>query len=326
MRIAVFLPALLLALAPAVGRAQGGDPAGAEALFREGRQAADAGNYAVACPKFEESYRLDPAPGTLLNLADCEENRGQLARAWQHFRQLSDQLPPDDDRKPVAEARARALAGRAPKLRIVLMVSVPATVTRDGIVLGGASLGTSLPVDPGRHNIVVSAAGRREKRYEVWVGEGDEKEVSVSSGEALPDIKAPVVLSEARTPPSSVAAPVSVLAPRETIEPTHGDARRTAGFVVGGVGAASILVGSVFGVVALSQLSSANAGCTGNVCANQGAVDQFHGAQSFAVAADVSVGLGVALLATGIVLVLIAPRAPSTHAASAAPIWMGGRF
>src|SRR5947207_15862051 len=60
----------------------------AEALFREGRDAVKMGEYEIACPKFEESQRLDPANGTLLNLALCEEGWGHLADARRHFRQV----------------------------------------------------------------------------------------------------------------------------------------------------------------------------------------------------------------------------------------------
>ena len=147
MRLAPFA----LVLLPALAFAQD-----AETLFREGRVAAEAGNYTVACPKFEESYKLDPAPGTLLNLADCEENRGQLVKAWQHFRLLHDRLPASDDRKVVAAVRAHALEQRLPqepratpqsdRQTVVMVTTTTASVvdTRrktTAIVLTGVGLG-----------------------------------------------------------------------------------------------------------------------------------------------------------------------------------------
>ncbi|HEX7604803.1 MAG TPA: hypothetical protein VF316_24460 [Polyangiaceae bacterium] len=319
MRIAILASALLFTLVPAVAHAEDPDSSPADALFREGRQAAEAGNYAVACPKFEESYRLDPAAGTLLNLGDCEENRGQLARAWKHFRQLYDRLPATDDRRPIADARARAVEARAPKLRIVLTATSPASVTRDDVVVGRGSLGTSVPVEPGRHVVVVTSIGRREKRYEVSVNDGEDKELTVSSGEPLADA-APAPVAVVTLPaPSAVAAPLATQPPRR-----DGSGQRTAAYVVGGVGLATFVTGTIFGVVALSRLSSANAACTGNVCASQDALSQFHGAQSFAIVSDVTIGIGIALIGTAVFLALTAPHG---NAASASiPLWMGGRF
>ncbi len=45
----------------------------AELLFQEGQQLIKDGKHAAACPKFEQSQKLDPAIGTLLNLAHCYE-------------------------------------------------------------------------------------------------------------------------------------------------------------------------------------------------------------------------------------------------------------
>jgi hypothetical protein len=320
MRIAPMLPLLVLALTPLAARADSADPAAADALFREGRRAADAGNYAVACPKFEESYRLDPAPGTLLNLGDCEENRGQLARAAQHFRQLYDQLPAADDRRPIADARARALELRAPKLRIVLVTSVSSSVTRDDVTVARSSLGVTLPVDPGRHAIVVTSAGRAAKRYEVSLSEGEFMEISVSAGEPLTDTKP---LSAVTGAPLPAATEVATQAPAPARD---GSVQRTAAYVVGGVGIATFVTGTILGVVALSHLTSANAACTGNICSSQDAVSQFHGAQSFAIAADVTLGVGLAFIGTAIFLALIAPHGSSAPVAGSMPMWMGGRF
>ena len=62
---------LVSARAPAANEV---DEAAARVLFGEGRKLAAAGDYAAACPKFEESFRLDPGIGTGFNLADCWEH------------------------------------------------------------------------------------------------------------------------------------------------------------------------------------------------------------------------------------------------------------
>lgn len=300
---------VLLVVAPTFAHAEGVDPVTAEALFRAGRVAAEAGNYAVACPKFEESYRLDPALGTLLNLADCEENRGELARAWHHFRQLREALPPSDVRRPIAETRIRALEPRIPKLRVVLVGGVAANVTRDDIAMGTASLDSSLPIDPGRHVIAVTAAGRHMKRYEVFVGEGDDREIAVTPGEPILDAKPFRATSIVMRPRDD--APVTITTPAVD----HNEERRTESIVLGGIGVASLVAGTVFGIVALSNLSSANASCVGNVCATQDAVNQFRRSQDFAVAADVTLGAGVVILGTAVILALVHHEA-----------WKGARF
>ena len=56
------------------------DPPAAEALFRAGRSAFDRGDYADALRRFSESYQLEPAVGTLLNVASTEERLGKLAQ------------------------------------------------------------------------------------------------------------------------------------------------------------------------------------------------------------------------------------------------------
>src|SRR5687767_4595561 len=62
--------------------------AAAEQLFTQARDLFDAGDYAAACPRFEASYKLDPALGTLLNLATCHERLGALASAWGRYREV----------------------------------------------------------------------------------------------------------------------------------------------------------------------------------------------------------------------------------------------
>ena len=114
--LAVLLAGLLGAPA---ARAQGPSPApshdkvAAEALFEDGRRLAAAGSFAEACPKFADSQRLDPSPGTLLNLANCYEKLRSLRHGVGHLprgRELPANAAGRADYVATAQRHAEALA------------------------------------------------------------------------------------------------------------------------------------------------------------------------------------------------------------------------
>ena len=268
MRKAVALLLAMVISAPLTARADDGRGSLADLLFQQGRRAADRGDYASACAKFERSESLDPAPGTLLNLADCEEARGQLTRAWRDFLALADGLPDTDERKAVALERARRLERSMPKLRIRLASdATAASVYRDGVEVGATGLGVALPVDPGMHVVLVRAPGFRDRAYTVGVARGDEKDVQVTRG------------------------------------PEASDPKRAVAFAIGGVGVASLVAGTATGIFAL--VDNASAGCHGNECPDPTALARHDRAQTLAVATDVTLGVGVALVVTSIVMLLL---------------------
>jgi hypothetical protein len=187
-------------------------------------------------------------------------------------------------------------------------------------VVGSASLGVSLPVDPGHHVMVVSAPGRRDRRYEVVIAEGDEKVIAVSSGEQLPAPNSPPnALLVSESPP-----PVPQTEHRAFV--SDGSFQHGAMFVSAGVGIACIVTGGIFGVVALTSLASANAACVGDVCSTPAAVSQYREAQSFALATDVTVGVGIALIATAVVLAVTSPARHRSGGRSGVSRWIEGRF
>src|SRR5690242_6612861 len=69
--------------------AQGADLAAAQSLFDAAKQLVAQGKHAEACPKFLASFKLDPKPGTAVNLADCYEKTGQIASAWARFQEAA---------------------------------------------------------------------------------------------------------------------------------------------------------------------------------------------------------------------------------------------
>ena len=140
------------------------DKAVAEMLFFTARGLMEAGRFTEACTKLAESYRLDPASGTLLNLAVCHESEGRVASAWGEFRQaLSDARKANrPDREELAKNSIAKLEPELPVLTIVVpdLVKVKdLEIVRNGVVLGSGGWGTELPVDPGKVEIVVRAPG-----------------------------------------------------------------------------------------------------------------------------------------------------------------------
>jgi len=268
------------------------DPASAQLLFERGRAALDRGEVDAACEMLDESYRLDPAVGTLFNLAACEERQGKIASAWLHLREGIGQISASDERLKPADARARALEARLPRLVVRLVAGAPAgtRVTRDGVELSSVSLGLALPVNPGAHRVVAVADGRAPSETDVRIAEGETRTVEVGPGAARPGL-------------ASSSVPASVDAP-------SGHGWRTAGFVTGGVGVAALAVGSVAGLMALGSASTVDRECdAAHVCSSAGlaALDDV---KTTAPISTVGLVAGAALVATGIVILLVAKPTP----------------
>ncbi|WP_438008783.1 hypothetical protein WME89_08860 [Sorangium sp. So ce321] len=75
------LSGLLSVAIAAPASAQTDAVAMAESLFVRGRADMLAGRYETGCPALAESHRLDPRPGRLFTLPECEARRGRIATA-----------------------------------------------------------------------------------------------------------------------------------------------------------------------------------------------------------------------------------------------------
>lgn len=264
------------------GQTQADISAQADEQFRRGRAAQNRGDCQKALEYFRESHALKPGRGTLLNMGLCEKKLGQLAKAMQHLEELLPQLPPGDDRRQIVRENLTELRAKVPWLRIVLTANAPVgtVVTYDDSELESTMIGTDIPVDPGKHVVVVEAVGLPNRRYEVMIEEGKRKTLRVEPGVLPPP--APVVADD----PSRTS-------------------RRVAGFVLGGVGLAGIVAGSITGGIALRDHSAAekvcptHKGCSDEVInlAERGKALSVTSTAAFAVGA-VGLGIGVALVAT----------------------------
>ncbi len=282
---------LALLLVPSAALAQARpDPAAAQALFFDARSLMEAGRYSEACPKLEESLRLDAGIGTRFNLADCNERIGKITSAWAGFLDVAAQSKAAKqlDRERVARKRAAALESRLPKLVVEIDgASEGLDVQRDGSTIGVAAWGVAIPVDPGTHRISASAPGKATWETTVEVAEGATVRVPV------PRDLAPVYGSVADT--------------------RRGATHRTLGWLSAGLGAAALGVGLGFGLSSLSSRNDSRTHCTGDACDAAGLRLREDAITSGSIATIASIAGGAAV-AGGLILVLTAPSgAPSSH-------------
>jgi hypothetical protein len=241
-----------------VGRAaaDGDEPSRAEVMFNEGREAMRRGDLEEACPKFAESQQIYPSPGTLFNLAVCEQRKGEEARAWAHFRALVESLPPDDKRLPLARSWAEKLSRRLPRLTLHLASTAPpdTRVWFDNVELSADDLDSAFVTDPGAHRVLVRAPGRVERRYDLNVAEGKSSSLVVAPAQA-PDWQAPAA------PPPSPLLPTPwrrfelerVMKARHAQSAAVADSLSTAGYGLVVLGGASVSIGSIITLFALDR-------------------------------------------------------------------------
>jgi hypothetical protein len=302
-RRAVCLPILAAALlgAPAA-RAQGSDLAAAQGLFDAAKQLVAEGKLAEACPKFLASFKLDPKPGTGVNLADCYEKTGQIASAWARYLEAASlaQRAGQGEREQYAKDHAAALEPKIARLTIAAP-SPPQglQVLRDGAPVDAAILGTAVPVDPGKHLIEARAPGKKPWSTTV--------EIAIGPGKAAAEI-----------PALEDAPQDGPLAPSPADPQTAPFPRKPVGFALLGLGGAGLVVGGIAGGLAIGKHGSLASSCMAGVCVSQdGAIAGYH---TLGTVADVGIIAGGVLAAAGLVLVVTAPKASAAKQAWVAPV------
>jgi hypothetical protein len=327
------------------------DAAAAQGLFYEARGLMRAGRYAEACPKLEESLRLDVGTGTTFNLADCNEHLGKLAAAWSGFLDAAaaSKAAGQVERERVARDRAAKLEAKLPKLVVEIeSKNTPPglVVERDGVAVGPAAFGGAIPVDPGIHRVVARAPGYQDKEAVVQAREGQTLRVAVGelaravTMPATAAIPRPTAPASATSPPAAATVGTTTTTSAETPpaerafpEPVvpHGGSLRTVGWVTVGLGTAALGGSAYFGLRSIDRRDQAEAHCRGDLCDARG-VDLRAGAlRSGDVATALAIGGGAAVLG-GLLLVVLTPRdhdrgkAPARGAmsASASPMPGGG--
>ena len=250
-----------------------------ESLAKRAAALAAAGDVAHACPLYAASWRAAPRLDTLLALADCDEHAGKLASAWSEFRDAADRAKQAaDPREADARRRADALAPRLPKLHVMAPPKVIAglTVERDGVDIT-AQLDQDVAIDPGVHEIVVSAPGFVAWSAQIVVGaDARTTELPVPVLEAAPPAPAPA-------PPPAPAGERAQVAVTAPVPDRARAGRRKRAIVIAAIGGGAILFSTGEAIVASSEWNAAKKDCGGDVASCPGG--QLSAAQQAAHAA-----------------------------------------
>lgn len=312
--------ALVLGSSPAWAEPPGpsSDPATARALFYEARALMRENKFGIACPKLEESLRLDYGVGTEFNLADCNEKVGKIATAWARFNNVATaaRARNQPDREKVALDRAKALERRLPKLTVEVAAQSPPNleVRRDGVVIDSGSWGTAMPIDPGFHRIIASAPGRRSFEATMTAVEGKPARIVIPAlaefaieAPALPTSNEATNAARSETN-NEHARRFEQLAPfPEPVVEQRGRTQRIFGWTLGVAGLAGLGVGAGFGLDSLQKRERAKDHCDGDLCDREGLSLRDKAIVSGNVATISTIAGGATLLG-GLILVLTAPR------------------
>jgi hypothetical protein len=292
--LAKILAGAALAISPGRARAEptAQERAAAEALFQDARKLALDHRIDEACVKFAESQRLDPRVGTLMYLATCHAQQNRTATAWVEFTEALAMAQRAGQREREAQARERAaeLEAKLSKVTFRLEGSAAGAVVR----VGGQeirSFDTALPFDPGPLAVEATAPGKKP-----W-----SQTVTVPPGPSLQHITIPALAPLPAGEPPRAAPPID-----PTPAPDRTGRWITAG-VLGGVGIAGVVTGSVFGLRAKQQYQDADRYCMGRYCTQPGLDGHADATRSATISTIAFCVAGAGLVAGTIVAVTI-PR------------------
>ncbi len=285
------------------GPARGEDAvAAAKRSFTEGLASMQAGDFEKGCPAIEASYKLDPRPGTLFTLAECEAKRGRLSTAvarYEDYLSLYSRLPEEQrrkqgDREATALRQRDALRPQTPELTLRLPPDAPkgTVVTLNGNDVEPEKLGLPLRVDPGEHVVTTQAPGGSVTEIKVSIGKGEKRPIFL-------DVAALDPAPQAKAPRASADLGLS--------------GRRIAAYAAGGVGVGGLILGGVMGVMTLEKKGEIEENCgfipgDPRGCNDVG-LEAASDAQFRGLVSTIGFAIGGAGVAAAVVLLVTEPKA-----------------
>jgi tetratricopeptide (TPR) repeat protein len=294
-----------LCVAPASARAQA-PAADNEALKKAREQFGQAlalqtgGDWAGALALLKEVAAVKPTPQVRFNIALCEERLGRLVAALGDYELAASdaQAEKADQVRQEVDARLESLRARVPRVVVSRGEGADAaTISLDGVSLGDSVLNAPLPVDPGPHVVEATGAGYQPFKQSFRVAEQQNFTVQVKL-EPTPIIP-------------ELVAPVPRAAPQNM---------RTAGYIVGGAGIASLIASGAMFYLRHNAISDLDQQCGPDrrSCPDsaRNTVDR---GKLYTTLGDVTLAVGAVGLGVGAILVVVGGHSSEQASLAIAP-------
>ena len=320
--------ALLGVLPPTPALAQSdNDRATARELGQQGETALAAKDWKHAEDDFRRAESLFHAPTLSLGLARSQAAQGKFVEAWENYHRviLENVTSTPGFAKALADAQSEIgpIEGRRSKVTVTVAGADAPKVTIDDVPLRVEALGAPRFINPGPHVFKAVADGYQPATQSVTIPEGGAQSVSLTlqkdTGGPAPLV---VPVAPGATAPPGALAPTA--AP-SAVEPASAGGKasvnRTLGIVALGIGGAGIIEGAITGILAIGDHSNLKNECTGpgGTCPPGGPTSDLNSYHTMGLLSTVGFIVGGVGLASGLVLVLTAPKSAATTGLTVTP-------
>lgn len=295
------------------------DPeADAKDLFARGRELRANDDCGSAAPLFRKAWQIYPQGlGSLRNLAECEELLGHYAsarRAWLDLKRALITALRDPKYEGWDEDAEEAAARLKPKVAsfvVDVYVKSPEGESlandKSGVELfvngesvGTTLVGTPLERDPGTYRLRAQIAGAKPVEQEVTLSAGDNPKVTMR---------------------------LTIEPKPEPVAPRDSSGRRTAGWIVAGIGAAALVGAGVTFLVRNGAKSELDEQCPSHTGCSESLRDTVETGETMTTLTNVLLPVGVLGVAAGLTLVFTSgssASAPRTGAVVRVAPALGG--
>ncbi len=259
------------------------------------------GDWAGALALLKEVAAVKSTPQVRFNIALCEERLGRLVAALGDYELAASdaQAEKSDQVRQEVDSRLESLKARVPRIVVRRGENADsATISLDGVSLGDSVLNVPLPADPGPHVVEATALGFLPFKQSFRVGEQQTATIQVKL-DAPPSKPEPLAPTQYR--PASTAV-------------------RSAGFVIGGVGIASLIGSGAMFYLRHTSITNLDKQCGPNRMScpstSQNTVDR---GKLYTTLGDVTLIAGGVGLGLGVTLVIVGSHSSEQASLALAP-------